>query len=145
MNTIFLGYEAWHGDITSTRSGALVASEQGVAVTYGLNNAQGRGLTLIGPGTLVYEGMIVGMNPRSQDIAMNVCKEKKKTNMRSSTSDISIKLTPPVQMSLEQAIGFINKDELVEVTPENIRLRKKLLTQTQRLRDVASARRSAKQ
>ncbi len=145
MNTIFLGYEAWHGDITSTRSGALVASEQGVAVTYGLNNAQGRGLTFIGPGTLVYEGMIVGMNPRSQDIAMNVCKEKKKTNMRSSTSDISIKLTPPVQMSLEQAIGFINKDELVEVTPENIRLRKKLLTQTQRLRDVASARRSAKQ
>jgi GTP-binding protein len=74
-----------------------------------------------------------------------VCKEKKKTNMRSSTSDISIKLTPAVQMSLEQAIDFINKDELVEVTPENIRLRKKLLTQTQRLRDVASARRSAKQ
>ena len=145
MNTIFLGYEAWHGDITSTRSGALVASEQGVAVTYGLNNAQGRGLTFIGPGTLVYEGMIVGMNPRSQDIAINVCKEKKKTNMRSSTSDISIKLTPAVQMSLEQAIDFINKDELVEVTPENIRFRKKLLTQAQRLRDVSSARRSAKQ
>ena len=145
MNTIFLGYEAWHGDITSTRSGALVASEQGVAVTYGLNNAQGRGLTFIGPGTLVYEGMIVGMNPRTQDIAINVCKEKKKTNMRSSTSDISIKLTPPVQMSLEQAIDFIKKDELVEVTPENIRLRKKLLTQAQRLRDISSARRSAKQ
>ena len=145
MNTIFLGYEAWRGAIVSTRSGALVASEQGVAVTYGLNNAQGRGLTFIGPGTLVYEGMIVGMNPRSQDIAMNVCKEKKKTNMRSSTSDISIKLTPPVQMSLEQAIDFIDKDELVEVTPENIRFRKKLLTQAQRLRDVSSARRSAKQ
>ena len=145
MNTIFLGYEAWRGAIVSTRSGALVASEQGVAVTYGLNNAQGRGLTFIGPGTLVYEGMIVGMNPRTQDIAINVCKEKKKTNMRSSTSDISIKLTPAVQMSLEQAIDFINKDELVEVTPENIRLRKKLLTQTQRLRDIASARRSAKQ
>jgi len=145
MNTIFLGYEAWRGAIVSTRSGALVASEQGVAVTYGLNNAQGRGLTFIGPGTLVYEGMIVGMNPRTQDIAINVCKEKKKTNMRSSTSDISIKLTPAVQMSLEQAIDFINKDELVEVTPENIRFRKKLLTQAQRLRDVSSARRSAKQ
>jgi len=145
MNTIFLGYEAWRGAIVSTRSGALVASEQGLAVTYGLNNAQGRGLTFIEPGTLVYEGMIVGMNSRPRDIAINVCKEKKKTNVRSSTSDIAIKLTPPVQLSLEQAIDFINRDELVEVTPENIRLRKKLLTQAQRLRDISSARRSIKQ
>ncbi|MFC1911274.1 translational GTPase TypA [Chloroflexota bacterium] len=145
MNTIFLGYEAWHGDITSTRNGALVASEQGTAVTYGLNNAQGRGLTFIEPGTAVYEGMIVGTNPRPRDIAINVCKEKKKTNMRSSTADIAVKLTPSVQLSLEQAIDFINRDELLEVTPENIRLRKKLLTQTQRLRDVASGRRSIKQ
>jgi GTP-binding protein len=88
--------------------------------------------------------MIVGMNSRPRDIAINVCKEKKKTNIRSSTSDISIKLTPPVKLSLEQAIDFINKDELVEVTPENIRLRKKLLTQAQRLRDISSARRSVK-
>jgi GTP-binding protein len=145
MNTIFLGYEAWRGAIVSTRSGVLVASEQGIAVTYGLNNAQGRGLTFIESGTLVYEGMIVGMNSRPQDIAINVCKEKKKTNVRSSTSDIAIKLAPPVQLSLEQAIDFINRDELVEVTPQNIRLRKKLLTQTQRLRDIASARRSIKQ
>jgi GTP-binding protein len=145
MNTTFLGYEGWRGAIVSTRSGALVASEQGIAVSYGLNNAQGRGITFIGPGTLVYEGMIVGMNSRSQDIAVNVCKEKKKTNMRSSTADISIKLTPPVQLSLEQAIDFINRDELVEITPENIRLRKKLLTQAQRLRDISSARRSIKQ
>jgi GTP-binding protein len=145
MNTTFLGYEAWHGDIASTRNGALVASEQGVTVTYGLNNAQGRGLTLIEPGTPVYEGMIVGMNTRPQDIAINVCKEKKKTNIRSSTSDISIKLTPSVQLSLEQAIDFINRDELVEVTPENVRLRKKLLTQTQRLRHIASAQRSIEQ
>jgi GTP-binding protein len=144
MNTIFLGYEAWRKAIVSTRSGVLVASEQGTAVTYGLNNAQGRGLTFIEPGTLVYEGMIVGMNSRPRDIAINVCKEKKKTNIRSSTSDISIKLTPPVKLSLEQAIDFINKDELVEVTPENIRLRKKLLTQAQRLRDISSARRSVK-
>jgi GTP-binding protein len=145
MNTNFLGYESWHGDITSSRSGVLVASEQGTAVAYGLNNAQGRGVTFIEPGTQVYEGMIVGMNPRPRDIAINVCKEKKKTNIRSSTSDIAVKLTPSVQLSLEQAIDFINRDELVEVTPENIRLRKKLLTQAQRLRDIASARRSIKQ
>jgi GTP-binding protein len=142
INTIILGYELWRRDVTSTRSGVLVASESGKAVTYGLNNAQGRGLTFIEPGTMVYEGMIVGMHPRTQDIAVNICKEKKKTNIRSSTSDIAIKLTPAVQMSLEQAIDFINKDELVEVTPENIRLRKKTLIETQRLREIASAHRS---
>jgi GTP-binding protein len=144
MNTIFLGYEAWHGDIASTRNGALVASERGIAVTYGLNNAQGRGLTLIEPNTPVYEGMIVGLNSRPQDIAINVCKEKKKTNVRSSTSDIAVRLTPPMKLSLEQAIDFINKDELVEVTPQNIRLRKKLLTEAQRLRSLSLARRSTK-
>ncbi|HUV46367.1 MAG TPA: EF-Tu/IF-2/RF-3 family GTPase, partial [Dehalococcoidia bacterium] len=144
MNTTFLDYQPWRGDIVSTRNGALVASEQGIAVTYGLNNAQGRGLTFIEPGTLVYEGMIVGLNSRPQDIAINVCKEKKKTNVRSSTSDIAVRLTPPVKLSLEQAIDFINKDELVEVTPENIRLRKKLLTQAQRLRSISLSRRSTK-
>ena len=142
MHATFLSYQPWHGDIASTRCGALVASEQGIAVVYGLNNAQGRGFTFIEPGTLVYEGMLVGLNSRPQDIAINVCKEKKKTNVRSSTSDIAIKLTPPVKLSLEQAIDFINNDELVEVTPKNIRLRKKLLTQAQRLRDISSARRS---
>jgi GTP-binding protein len=142
MNNVFLGYEAWHGDIVSTRNGALVSSEQGIAVTYGLNNAQGRGITFIEPGTPVYEGMIIGLNSRPKDIAMNVCKEKKKTNVRSSTSDIAIKLAPPLKLSLEQAIDFINKDELVEVTPENIRLRKKLLTEAQRLRSISLARRS---
>ncbi|MBI3931230.1 MAG: translational GTPase TypA [Chloroflexi bacterium] len=144
MNTIFFGYEPWRGEVASTRSGVLVASEPGEAITYGLNNAQGRGLTFIEPGTLVYEGMIVGINTRPQDIAVNVCKGKKKTNVRSSTSDIAVKLIPPVRLSLEQAIDFINKDELLEVTPENIRLRKKLLTQAQRLRDTASARRGMK-
>ena len=142
LNTNFLGYEAWHGDITSTRNGVLVASERGIAVTYGLNNAQGRGLTFIEPNTPVYEGMIVGLNPRPRDIAINVCKEKQKTNIRSSTSDIAVKLTPPVKLSLEQAIDFINKDELVEVTPENIRFRKKLLTEAQRLRSISISRRS---
>jgi GTP-binding protein len=145
INTTFLGYEDWHGEVVSTRSGVLTASEPGKAITYGLNNAQGRGLTFIEPGTSVYEGMIVGMSSRPQDIAINVCKEKKKTNVRSSTSDIAIKLIPPVQLSLEQTIDFINKDELVEVTPENTRLRKKLLSRAQRLRGIASARRSITQ
>jgi len=144
MNATFLGYQPWHGCIVSSRNGVLVASEQGIAVTYGLNNAQGRGFTFIEPDTPVYEGMIVGLNSQPQDIAINVCKEKKKTNIRSSTSDIAIKLTPPVKLSLEQAIDFINNDELVEVTPENIRLRKKLLTQAQRLRGISSTRRSIK-
>jgi GTP-binding protein len=141
MNTVFLGYEPWHGDITSSRNGVLVASENGTAVTYGLRNAEGRGLVMIEPGTQVYEGMIVGLNSRAQDIPVNVCKEKKKTNIRSSTQEIIIRLSPPLKLSLEQAIDFIAKDELVEVTPENIRLRKKLLTYAQRLRDISWARR----
>ncbi|MBM2832804.1 MAG: GTP-binding protein TypA [Dehalococcoidia bacterium] len=141
MNTVFVGYEPWHGEMTSTRSGTLVASERGEAVTYGLSNAQGRGITFIEPGTPVYEGMIVGQNPRLQDMAVNVCKEKKKTNMRSSTSDIAVRLTPAVKLSLEQCLDFINRDELVEVTPQNLRLRKKLLTQTERLRSIGTARR----
>jgi GTP-binding protein len=144
MNTVFIGWEPWRGEIASNRMGVLVASEGGAAITYGLNIAQGRGDTFIEPGTLVYEGMIVGMNTRSQDIPINVCKEKKKTNIRSSTQDIAVRLTPPVIMSLEQAIDFINKDELVEVTPQNIRLRKKRLTYSERLRDIASSRRGEK-
>jgi GTP-binding protein len=144
MNTTFLGYEAARGDMVSTRNGVLVASEQGKAVSYGLNNAQGRGLTFIEPGTIVYEGMIVGMNSRSKDIAINVCKEKKQTNVRSITDVAVKKLIPSVKLSLEQAMDFTNKDELVEVTPGSIRLRKRLLTETQRLKDISSARRSMK-
>jgi GTP-binding protein len=141
MNSIFTGYEPWGGDIQSTRSGSvLVASETGIAVTYGLNNAQERGYTFIDPGTPVYEGMIIGQTNRPRDVAVNVTKEKKLTNIRSSTSDVAIKLTPPIKMSLEQAIDFINKDELVEVTPKNIRLRKKILKETQRLRAFAAER-----
>jgi GTP-binding protein len=134
MNTLFLDYEPWCGDIASDRNGALVSAANGVAVTYGLNHAQGRGITFIEPGTHVYEGMIVGLNSRLQDMAVNVCKEKKQTNVRSSTSDIAVKLTPAVKLSLEQAMDFIIEDELVEVTPKSIRLRKKLLTQAGRLR-----------
>jgi GTP-binding protein len=134
MNTIFLGYEPWKQELTSSRSGVLVASEAGEVLAYGLNNAQERGITFIPPGTIVYEGMIIGQTNRSQDIAINVCKEKKKTNIRSSTSDIMVKLTPPLIMSLEQAIDFINRDELAEITPVSIRLRKKILNETMRLR-----------
>jgi GTP-binding protein len=134
MNTMFIGYEPKKADIASTRSGVLVASETGEVLSYGLTNAQERGVTFIEPGTQVYEGMIIGQTNRPQDIAINVCKEKKKTNVRSSTADIAIKLVPPVIMSLEQCIDFINKDELVEVTPQHIRLRKKILTETMRIR-----------
>jgi GTP-binding protein len=142
MNTIFLGYEPWKKEVGTMRSGVLVASETGVSVTYGLNNAQERGLLFIGPGVQVYEGMIVGTIQRSRDIAVNVCKEKKMTNIRSSTSDIAIKLTPPILFSLEQAIDFINRDELAEITPEHIRLRKKTLQETMRLREISAERRS---
>ena len=145
MNTIFLGYEPWKKDVGSIRSGVLVASETGVSVTYGLNNAQERGLLFIGPGVQVYEGMIVGQIQRSRDIAVNVCKEKKMTNIRSSTSDIAIKLTPPIIFSLEQSIDFINRDELAEITPEHIRLRKKILQETMRLRAISSTRREEEQ
>jgi GTP-binding protein len=134
MASLLQGYEPWAGAIGTQRNGALIASEGGVALTYGLNNAQARGQTFIEPGTPVYEGMIVGLNVRPDDMAINVCKEKKATNVRSSTSDIAVRLSPPVRHSLEQSLDFINPDELVEVTPQNIRLRKRLLTQHERAR-----------
>ena len=134
MSSLLIGFEPWLGKIGTMRMGALIASEQGVAVTYGLGNAQQRGDTFIEPGTPVYEGMIVGLNSRPMDMAVNICKEKQKTNIRSSTSDISVRLTPPILMSLEQSLDFINNDELVEVTPLNIRLRKRYLTQHERSR-----------
>jgi GTP-binding protein len=134
MASLLQGYEPWLGAIGTARNGALIASEAGMAVTYGLNNAQARGQTFIEPGTPVYEGMIVGLNARPDDLAVNICKEKKATNVRSSTSDIAVRLSPAVKLSLEQSLDFINNDELVEVTPQNIRLRKRLLTQHERAR-----------
>ncbi|HEX6108178.1 MAG TPA: translational GTPase TypA [Ktedonobacteraceae bacterium] len=134
MSSMLINYEPWLGKIGTTRMGALIASEAGVAMTYGLNNAQQRGDTFIEPGTPVYEGMIVGLNARPMDMVVNVCKEKQKTNIRSSTADIAVRLTPPIIMSLEQSLDFINNDELVEVTPQNIRLRKRYLTQHERAR-----------
>jgi GTP-binding protein len=138
MSSLLLGYEPWLGTIGTSRNGALIASEGGVAVTYGLSNAQLRGQTFIEPGTAVYEGMIVGLNQRPSDLVVNVCKEKKMTNVRSSTSDIAVRLTPAVKLSLEQSLDFINSDELVEVTPKFIRLRKRLLTLHERSRAVDS-------
>ena len=134
MNSVFTGYELLSGDLKSTRSGALVAAETGVALTFGLNNAQQRGSTFVEPGTEVYEGMIVGACARDDDLVVNVCKEKKQTNMRASSADTAIKLTPPVRMSLEEALDFIAEDEVVEVTPTNIRLRKRTLSYDQRYR-----------
>ena len=134
MSSMLVRYVPWMGKIGTTRMGALIASEQGVAMTYGLNNAQQRGDTFIESGTQVYEGMIVGLNARPMDMVVNVCKEKQKTNIRSSTADIAVRLTPPIILSLEQSLDFINSDELVEVTPQNIRLRKKYLTQHERSR-----------
>ena len=127
MNSIFDCYEPFKGDIQSRTRGVLVAFEPGVSVTYGLYNAQERGELFIGAGVEVYEGMIVGINARNEDISINVCKEKHLTNTRASGSDDALRLVPPIQMSLEKAIEFIEEDELVEITPKNIRLRKKIL------------------
>jgi GTP-binding protein len=132
MNHIFHGYEPYRGEITHRQRGSLVAWEAGEAVTYGLYNAQERGALFIAPGTLVYEGMIVGENSRNEDIVVNVCKKKHVTNMRASGSDEALRLTPPRILSLEQALEFISDDELVEVTPKNIRLRKRILDSEQR-------------
>ncbi len=139
MNSIFTGFQPWAGELQATRTtSVLIASESGEAVTYGLDNAQERGMTFIDPGTQVYEGMIIGQTNRPRDVSVNVCKAKKLTNIRSSTSDVAIKLTPPIKYSLEQSIDFVNKDELVEVTPKTIRLRKKILKETLRLRAFAA-------
>ena len=138
MNSIFDCYEPYKGEIQSRVRGTLVAFEAGTAVTYGLYNAQERGELFIGPGTEVYEGMIVGLNSRGEDIAINVCKEKHLTNTRASGSDDALRLVPPIQFSLEKAIEFIADDELVEVTPKNIRLRKKILDSKTRERMARS-------
>ncbi len=127
MNHVFHGYEPYKGEIPTRTRGSLVAWEDGEAVTYGLYNAQERGTLFITPGTKVYQGMIVGENARYDDLVVNVCKKKHVTNMRASGSDEALRLTPPTNLSLEQALEFIAEDELVEMTPKSIRLRKKVL------------------
>lgn len=137
LNHIFYGYEPFKGDIPERTRGALVAFETGEAVTYGLFNAQERGILYITPGTPVYQGMIVGMCSRNEDIDVNVCKKKHVSNMRASGSDEALKLTPPLELTLEKCIELISSDELVEVTPKSIRMRKKILDPTIRKREAA--------
>jgi GTP-binding protein len=132
MASRLIGYEQWLGPIQTSRSGALVATEAGQVLAHGLTNAQERGFTFVEPGTEVYEGMIVGQHPREGDLPVNVCRAKKLTNMRASNSDITIKLTPAVILSLEQSLDFLADDEFLEVTPKNLRLRKRLLSQDER-------------
>ena len=134
MNTIFDGYGPYKGDIQYRKQGSLIAFEAGEAVTYGLYNAQERGTLFIGPGEKVYSGMVVGQNGRGEDIELNVCKKKQLTNTRSSSADEALRLSPPRILSLEQALDFIDTDELLEVTPESLRIRKKILDPTMRKR-----------
>ena len=134
MASVFDHYEPMRGDIQRRSTGSLVAFETGEAVTYGLFNAQERGTLFIGPGTPVYAGMIVGETPKAEDISVNVCKKKQLTNMRASGSDEALRLTPPKQMSMEQCLEFLADDELLECTPENLRLRKRVLDHGERMR-----------
>ena len=134
MNSIFDGYGPYKGDIQYRKQGSLIAFEAGEAITYGLYNAQERGVLFIGPGEKVYSGMIVGQNGRGEDIELNVCKKKQLTNTRSSSADEALRLTPPKVLSLEQALEFIDTDELLEVTPKSLRIRKKILDPTMRKR-----------
>ena len=135
LNTIFLGYEEYKGDIQMRNFGSLVAYETGEAVTYGLFNAQDRGPLFVGPGTPVYEGMVVGYTPKSDDIVVNVCKKKHITNMRAAGSDEALRLTPVKRMSLEEYIEFLGDDELLEVTPKSLRVRKVIMSNMYRSKD----------
>ena len=139
MASVFSEYAPFKGDITSRTRGTIVAFEAGTSITYGLFNAQLRGELLIGPGVEVYEGMVVGINSRNEDLTINVCKEKHLTNTRSSGADDALRLVTPKKMSLEESIEFIAEDELVEVTPENIRIRKKTLDTKTRERESRRA------
>ena len=143
MNTLFDGYQPYKGEITMRFTGSLVASETGETTRYGLYNTQERGNLFVGPQTPVYEGMIVGMNPKNDDISVNPCKKKQLTAIRSAGADEKLLLTPPIIFSLEEAIEFITDDELIEVTPKSIRLRKKILNTELRMKAMMKARREA--
>ena len=134
MASVFDSYAPYKGDISRRGMGSLISTETGDSITYGLFNAQERGTLFIGPGVKVYSGMIVGQSPKAEDIEINVCKTKKLTNTRSSSADEALKLVPKKIMSLEQCLEFIDTDELLEVTPENLRIRKKILDPTMRKR-----------
>ena len=134
LNTVFDGYAPYKGDIQYRKQGSLIAFEAGESITYGLFNAQERGTLFIGPGQKVYAGMVVGQTGRSEDIEGNVCKKKQLTNTRASGSDEALRLVPPRILSMEQCLDFIDTDELLEVTPHTLRIRKKILDSTLRKR-----------
>ncbi len=139
LNTVFEEYGPYKGDIAYRKQGSLIAFESGETVTYGLFNAQDRGTLFVGPGQKVYAGMIIGQNGKAEDIELNVCKTKHLTNTRSSSADDALKLVPPKILSLEEALEFIDTDELLEITPKNLRIRKKILDSTQRFRAKKNA------
>ena len=134
MNHVFEGYAPYKGDFQYRKQGSLIAFEAGEAVAYGLFSAQDRGTLFVGPGEKVYSGMVIGQNGKAEDIELNVCKTKHLTNTRSSSADEALKLTPPKVLSLEQAIEFIDQDELLEVTPSSLRIRKRILDPRERKR-----------
>ena len=134
MASVFDSYAPMKGEIQRRNTGSLVAFETGEAVTYGLFNAQERGTLFIGPGVPVYGGMVIGVSPRSEDITVNICKKKQLTNMRASGSDEALRLVPPKQMSLEQCLEFLADDELLEVTPKSLRMRKAILDHEKRMK-----------
>jgi GTP-binding protein len=139
LNHMFEGYEPWQGDIPHRTNGALVADRAGAVTSYAIAGLQDRGEMFVEPGDVVYEGMVVGENAREQDIDVNITREKKQTNIRSSTSDIAIQLIPPRKLSLEQALEWISDDEMLEVTPKSLRIRKRHLNQTDRAREARKA------
>ena len=140
ISSIFAGYEPFRGEIKTRFTSSLVASEKGVATTYGLYQAQDRGPLFIGPATPVYEGMIVGQSPKDEDIVVNVCKKKHVTNTRASGSDEALRLVSPKVMSLEQCLEFLADDELLECTPKSLRIRKRILDHAERMRQVMKKR-----
>ena len=137
MSSVFNGYEPYKGDIPRRKTGSLISFETGEAVTYGLFNAQERGALFIGAGTPVYEGMIVGVSPKSEDLVVNVCKKKHLSNTRASGSDDALRLIPCRKLSLEESLEFLADDELLEITPKNIRIRKRILSNQMRAKAKA--------
>ena len=137
MASVFDSYAPYKGDLSRRNTGSLIAFETGESITYGLFNAQERGALFIGAGVPVYAGMVVGVSPKQEDITVNVCKKKQLTNMRASGSDEALRLTTPRTLSLEQCLEFLADDELLECTPENLRLRKRLLDHGARMREAS--------
>lgn len=142
MSSIFNGYAPYKGDLARRNTGSLIAFENGDATSYGLFNAQDRGLLFIGPGTKVYQGMVVGVSPKAEDLVVNVCKKKQVSNMRSSSSDEALRLTPTIKLGMEEMIEFITEDEIVEITPKSLRIRKSILSNTDRARAISKTKKS---